>query len=578
MTLLTLPSLKLTLAFPLVVASVFVVSVAGGIEKPAFITRAPGGGYLVSGSVEFVESPRSLAVARLLESGRLDPTFGFEGRSVFDFSAESLTEVRHAVDQKKRVIVTCRVSVREQIGIRYYAVAVRFNENGSLDSGFADGGVFRYDAGAFPEFLLAVEAPEGRLVLVGESAVIRLNEDGTPDATFGTDGVGPIGNNVRGLENALLLQDGRILVSSRFSGMFVINTEGVVDPGFANPRSQLLSTYHVLCQQIDGKIVVAEATWASFGERTRFARFHLSGSLDTDFGTNGFFEPARRFYPLQLVPSKEGGIVGIASGSYSPESGANSWIYRLNSDGSPNVGFGLVDSRGRRADLEDASGIFGDRLLSAFPDQNGEFALASKEVLSAADGIRFTKLLSNGELDPSAAGQGSVFFRISFPKPLLSYFPIDRELGLAGEYRVPVSRGLKTYRAKAHRAKRFYFHAAECGAGKNDYVLKFDAEKGQVTGTLGHGGRGNTSRHPFFLVMSTDRTNARVSELLAYRTASFVLHLRPSRFGEGTSIASVKLSAIDESGNSSLKLRIVNPNSQRERAVNPFRPFVSRPE
>lgn len=505
----------------------------------------------MSGSLKFIGGPASLALVKLLEGGGADPTFGERGHAVLRFSAESLSSVRHFVDQQNRVILSCTMIVQEQAVSEFFAVAARFNEDGSLDEGFADGGEFHYEAPVgLPEFLLTVGLPDGKLLLVCRSELLRLNEDGSPDATFGTNGVAPIGNNVTGLEKAILLADGRILVSSRFSGMFVINTEGTADPGFVNPRSQLLLTEHVVCQQTDGKIVLAERITTGPNPRMRLARFSLTGALDTGFATNGFFEPGMRFYPRQLVPTDSGGVAGVTSES--------SWVYQLTPAGALDADFGLVNSGGVRTAVDDFTGFqegWGKVFVST---PNFGWAVISKDVPSRPDDFHFAKLHSDGAPDPSA----NEFFRFSFAKPLFSFSSIAREPGAAGEYLAPVSGGMLTFRGKPGRTRRIPFYAAECGAGENDYLLQFDAKKGQVVATLAHGANGDPSLHPFTLGRYNSRTDGRIFDLRAYRTGRFYLKLRPLRSGKGTSTAQLRLSSIDEPVIRSLRVRIVNPSAR----------------
>jgi uncharacterized delta-60 repeat protein len=539
----------------------FFVTGSPGIEVPGFGSLAPGGGFLVSGSVQFAEGYRSVAIAKLQQDGGLDPGFGVGGRSVYDFFSDGLSEIRHSMDAKRRIIATCVAYLPTPSGNRPFAVAIRFHADGSLDEGFGDGGVFTFSEGPLPEFLLTVASDDGKILFVGPSQLIRLNEDGSRDSTFGSDGVAPIGNNLRGMDRAILLQDGRILLSRRSDGIIAISQTGQVDPAFVNPRSHLLSSYRIMCQQADGKIVIAEASWASFGERTRFSRFELSGSLDMGFGTNGFYEPPHpAFYPIQILGSTDGGVVGVANREFSPTASYSSWVFRFGEDGSPDSNFGLVNARGERFDIDDAVNVRGDGIQSVVPLQSGGYLVVAKEG-SGLDGCRVTRLLPDGS--PVTAGGRPVtsFFKFSFPKPLLSSLPIDREYGLAGEYRVPIARPVKTYRARSERRKRFLVYAAECGVGPWHYRVSLNAdEDGAARLRVIYAGGGEMFYVPDDNARYTLGTNGHLRYLRPYKTARLLVQFGRSPRGTGESFGHLSLQGANHGAKTSLQFRILNPS------------------
>src|SRR5262249_11182498 len=139
-------------------------------------------------------------------------------------------------------------------GSNYDVAVVRYNADGTLDSGFDSDGKLTTALSTSSDYAYAVAVqPDGKIVVAGHSyngsnydvAVVRYNADGTLDASFDSDGK-------------------------------------VTTPvGTSNDYAQDVTV------QPDGKIVVAGSS--SSGTETDMAvvRYNADGSLDTSFGTGG---------------------------------------------------------------------------------------------------------------------------------------------------------------------------------------------------------------------------------------------------------------------------------------------------
>lgn len=177
-----------------------------------------------------------------------------------------------------------------------------FSGDGKAVTGFAD------DDRAHD---VAVQA-DGKIVSVGSSAdysltegrfaLTRHNADGTPDPTFGEDGLvtTPINNMDPDLQwseaQAVALQpDGRIVVvGSSWRGWenccwFTVaryNTDGTLDASFGDGDGRVFTDFggpdeaRDVAVQPDGRIVVAGTS----GGRVALARYNADGSPDTAFG------------------------------------------------------------------------------------------------------------------------------------------------------------------------------------------------------------------------------------------------------------------------------------------------------
>ncbi|MBV9957507.1 MAG: hypothetical protein JO360_03765, partial [Acidobacteria bacterium] len=105
----------------------------------------------------------------------------------------------------------------------------RFNPDGSLDTSFANGGVFRYDFFGKDDHGWGIALqPDGKIIIAGEAylavvnnqadtafALIRLNPNGSFDQSFGTGGI-VITNFFNSLDSATevaLQPDGKIIAT-----------------------------------------------------------------------------------------------------------------------------------------------------------------------------------------------------------------------------------------------------------------------------------------------------------------------------------------------------------------------------
>ena len=150
---------------------------------------APGGRIVVAGYTSNGSTSRS-AVSRYLTDGRLDRSFGRDGRVTTDVStsAEQFTDV--AVQSDGRIVAAGWA----ELSLVPAFDAVRYTTSGLQDPTFHDDGIVRVDvsAGADKAFGLALQT-DGKVVLVGaaggggrnEWGLVRLGQHGRLDPTFG---------------------------------------------------------------------------------------------------------------------------------------------------------------------------------------------------------------------------------------------------------------------------------------------------------------------------------------------------------------------------------------------------------
>lgn len=320
----------------------------------------------------------------LAAPGDLDPSFGVQGRRIktvpnsqpqngHDFFSADI------VIQPDGKTLIAGYAFDSNLGDSM--VIARYNTNGTLDSGFANGGIFRYEHGNIYStdklYGIALQ-PDGKIVAAGRVtvgngnpafAVIRLNTNGTFDSTFGTGGivVKDFFSSIDEATEVAIQPDGKILVSGWVTQGGVNNgltydftvlrydTNGNLDPSFGSGGVVFtdfggrgdLAQASVL--QPDGKLVVAG--WVSVpGSQYDFglARYNTDGSLDATFDGDGKVVTPVGNNVSELVRGMAlapGGKIVVTGDLYNPSipggSGGHSDIIvvRYNPDGSLDQSF-----------------------------------------------------------------------------------------------------------------------------------------------------------------------------------------------------------------------------------------------
>ena len=161
---------------------------AGGNDRADSLTIQSDGKVLLSG-FGFNGISFDFAVVRYNTNGSLDTSFNGTGKVLTDFGANSSdtgNEVRMQADGKIVVAGWSNTG-----GTNDFAI-VRYNVNGSLDTGFGSGGKVTINLGGsdFAEGL-TIQA-DGKILVTGTAGInggdvglVRLNTDGTLDTTFG---------------------------------------------------------------------------------------------------------------------------------------------------------------------------------------------------------------------------------------------------------------------------------------------------------------------------------------------------------------------------------------------------------
>ncbi|HMS39520.1 MAG TPA: hypothetical protein PKE69_04785 [Pyrinomonadaceae bacterium] len=193
--------------------------------------------------------------------------------------------------------------------------------NAQLDSTFGTNGtVVLGNVGTKP--LASFVLPSGKILIISEELtnpqtfqpyrynLIRLNANGTPDTTYGANGI----VTLTGLQssqqfsrffNCTRQTDGKILCLD-LQSVYRFNEDGTLDSTFAgdgvhtpNVDQQASEKLAAVIQQPDGKIVVAGMIVINYSEPSRLflVRYETDGSLDQTFGDQGGFIIHNLQYP-----------------------------------------------------------------------------------------------------------------------------------------------------------------------------------------------------------------------------------------------------------------------------------------
>lgn len=237
-------------------------------------------------------------LARFTPAGLLDTSFGDSGKVLHNTYITRGKDI--ALDAQDGLIVIGEYNQSfADTGTDGNSGIIRFHADGTFDTSFNNGtGAYIVDLHEYMDYSSAVEVDaHGKIYFAGNSVktastiqwyrcIIRLNADGTPDATFGTNGVylsnipNYNGEASNGRNNLTFTSNGKLVVAgfqnawpgNRISvAQFIVDTTlGSTEPvgatvqAYPNPVndwlyfSELEGNYTVRVYQIDGKLI-AEA-------------------------------------------------------------------------------------------------------------------------------------------------------------------------------------------------------------------------------------------------------------------------------------------------------------------------------
>ena len=299
--------------------------VGGNLDGATDVAVQPDGKIITIGSIVGTGS-RDFLVVRYNSDGGIDTSFGDGGSVITDFGGGT-DQPRAIVLQADGKIV---VGGFGSLGPGSYFNLVRYNADGSLDTGFGNGGKTIASFGESSSLRgLAIQA-DGKIVGVGGAttvgqttfALVRYNTNGVLDTSFSFDG--QVTTSTGGYADAVVIQpDGKIIAAGG-TGQFELvryHTDGSLDTNFhgdgkvETPIGDSVNGSGIALQS-DGKIVVTGGGLLNSQAILAVARYDIHGVLDPSFSGDGkvFFSPeptTQNQFGRDVVIQPDGKIVTI---------------------------------------------------------------------------------------------------------------------------------------------------------------------------------------------------------------------------------------------------------------------------
>ncbi len=409
----------------------FITLDAGGqFDSANAVAIQTDGKIVVAGGIG--ESSSTASVFRLLANGTLDSSFDTDGVQTISSSGEALSM---AIQTDGKIVLATTFN-GGAFPAGAMTVLVRLNSNGSLDSTFDGDGRLIVSPNLWIPHGLALQT-DGKIVAAGTSstnefsqntALIRMNSDGTYDTSF--DGNGVVNTVIPGEDSearSLFIQtDGKILVGGgsesggQDSPLLVrYNSDGSLDTSFDSDgiRSVDIANipedgfFHEVVQQSDSKIVTIYSNKTDtfpFPIRDDFYvfRFNADGSNDNSFDTNSFTKSQLCEDGSELALQTDGKIIAVGSRDRSNDTNFDHGIcvQRFNTDGAVDYAFNSTPSDGKLR-LE-GFGLTEITAVAGLP--NGKIIIAGWNNYANADlfDAVLMRLNANGSLDTSFMDEG----------------------------------------------------------------------------------------------------------------------------------------------------------------------------
>ncbi len=264
------------------------------------------GKLIVAGSSSTGDN-EDFALARFNVDGSLDTSF--DGDGIIEIDLDSGFDIGFAV----AVQADDKILLAGQTwnGSNFDLALLRLQPNGGFDTGFGNGGKVMLPVGSGDDYGHAVIVqPNGAILVAAQTwngnnfdlAVLRFNQNGTLDNTFGSSGIATaafgntneFGNSIGLQADGKIVQTGFCAAGADLNVVLVrYNANGSVDTSFGTNgivETSLVGQYdwaQAVAVQPDGKTVIVSQSWNGTDFDFVTARYDETGNLDTDFGNNG---------------------------------------------------------------------------------------------------------------------------------------------------------------------------------------------------------------------------------------------------------------------------------------------------
>lgn len=435
----------------------------------AIVTQSDG--KIIVGGNMYSANPKNMnttdtnnaVLLRYNTDGTIDTTFGSEGIVTYNYNViNNSSEINTNVD---KLVLQPDGKILALMGGAPFPFFVRFNTNGSIDTGYGNNGVFTFPA----LFSSLVIQPDGKIVTAYKQdhyntfgqidssyfRTERYHQDGTLDPTFGTDGtvVTDFGFGYNYVTAIALQPDGKAIVAGvSYNNLFAMaryTTAGALDTTFdgdgkvmTSLGSGLKSYAKYVSVQPDGKIILAGLTYPSIPPQDNsfsIAKYNPNGSLDTSFDgdgiVNNLFEDASGSYVnLNTIVEQPDGKFLVTT-----ENGNNLdfVLRRYNASGSDDTSFG---NNGKSTmSIQDDNRALG---IALQPNQKIVVAGYSRSFTNVGYDFNVVCYLSNGAPDVSFDQDGIISSKFDASNDLCAQVliqPDDKAITLGTQKTFPLN-------------------------------------------------------------------------------------------------------------------------------------------
>lgn len=283
-----------------------VLPIGTGNEVAYAVEQQKDGKIVVAGYTKATNE--DVAVVRFNSDGTLDNTFGTGGIRIVPIG--SSTDFCYALKiQNDGKIVVGGGSVVTGLGYEWYLA--RLDTNGVLDNTFGTGGIVVTAGTTQPEFIYSiVQQASGKLIAGGgmhdgaktNFTMVRYNQDGTIDNTFGTVGkvVTDFGGFTSTLRSIKLLENGSIIAAGSANNganndfaAAKYDSNGVSDNSFGSAGKVMtaVGSGDDICYAVEvrdnGKLILGGSSRIGTINNYAMVSYNANGSLDNAFGNGG---------------------------------------------------------------------------------------------------------------------------------------------------------------------------------------------------------------------------------------------------------------------------------------------------
>jgi len=299
-------------------------------------------------SIGYSQNPptyiESAALTKHDLTGNLDLNFGING--VLQFQLNYSCQAFNGVLQEDGKIILIGTTYLNEEGYDMgdeHVFISRLKSNGELDSSFATNGSLI--SGNFDSFNTVFVNPDHSILISGNTynaaMLYKLNEYGTPDNTFGTNGLIELIENGYNFNNssAILLADGNILsvgsegytqiscqkltLDGELITSFGQNGHLIYDINTGSPWESISQAI----ERADGKIALLGVSDDNF-----ISLINPDGTIDSAFGTNGIVEFGYHFNHRCMLVQEDNKIIAGGSAVSGPND-LDIYFYRFTANG-----------------------------------------------------------------------------------------------------------------------------------------------------------------------------------------------------------------------------------------------------